>query len=68
MEVSGVGFSLRPKMLLAQRCELRKPWLRWVMFLEFEIGYDERQRGRPKHWRISIITLAQAEAYATSAY
>ena len=53
MEVSSVGFSLRRKMLQAQLCELRKPWLRWVMFLEFEIGYEERLRGRVKHWQIS---------------
>jgi hypothetical protein len=53
MEVSGVGFSLRRKVLKAQLCELRKPWLRWVMFLEFEIGYEERERGRLKHWLIS---------------
>jgi hypothetical protein len=54
MEVSSVGFSLRGKVLHAQLCESRKPWLRWVMFLEFEIGYEERERGRVKRWQISL--------------
>ena len=41
MEVSSVGFSLRRKMLQAQLCELGKPWLRWVTFLNLGAGYAE---------------------------
>jgi hypothetical protein len=43
MEVSSVGFSLRPKMLQAQLCELRKPSLRWVTFLNLGAGTQNRK-------------------------